>query len=111
MEECAERIRELGLAPKDWAGDPLQNLMLLGIDPEATIDQRIRIWETLAKYCYPQRKAVEFSGEVGTVMPLPTNEAIAAIEAALARHRSSSAGKVETVASCSVGERHASLGA
>ncbi len=83
LEGCLERLRKAKLVPPSATHDPLENMLILALDLETPIEIRAALFRDMAKFCYPQRKAVELSGSVGGVVPLSTAESIAAIDAAL----------------------------
>ncbi len=80
---CAERLRKLKKLATDDSCDPLENMLIIALDPGTPLEVRCSMWKELAQYCYPKRRAIEVSGSVGSVIPLSTAESIAAIDAAL----------------------------
>lgn len=66
-----ETLQELG-------HDPIRGMVDLAIDPETSPELRGKMNAELAKYVYPQRKAIEHSGPGGSAITIDLLDKIAA---------------------------------
>ena len=57
-QEIIDKLEALGC-------DPATGLAMIAMDPETKPELKVKAYSELSKYIYPQRKAIEHSGEVG----------------------------------------------
>lgn len=90
VERIEERLRAEGRLGPDETINPLERLALAMIDADASSAQRLAAAKELAKYLYPQRKAIDVGDTADQTPPMATRDAEALIEAAIERVERSS---------------------